>query len=260
MIDPDPLAFELPPERGTEILRVEVGSTLHGTGLPGGEDLDLMAVAVPSIDNAAGLERRWETFTRRTQPEGAKSGPGDTDLTVYTIQKFLRLATDGNPTVLLILFAPRSHVHFTTSFGDELRARAPAWVASKRAGDRYRGYLDGQRRRFLGEKARHGRTRPDLIEEHGYDTKYAMHMIRLGYQGIEFLSTGRLTLPMAGDEAELCRSIRRGEWTRDAVNAHVAEVDARLVDAIERSPLADEPDRAAAAAWCIDTCRRVWLG
>ena len=34
-------------------------------------------------------------------------------------------------------------------------------------------------------------NRPELIAAHGYDTKYAGHVLRLGYQGIEFLETGR---------------------------------------------------------------------
>ncbi len=49
----------------------------------------------------------FEHYVQRTQPEGARSGPGDLDLVAYSLRKWLRLAISGNPTVLLLLF---SHV------------------------------------------------------------------------------------------------------------------------------------------------------
>lgn len=250
--------FHLPASRGIEILRVEVGSTLHGTGLPGGEDLDLMGIAVPALPAAAGLDGHWETWTARTQPQGVKSGPGDIDLTVHTIHKYLRLALNGNPSVLLLLFADGDYVHMTSPLGESLRREAPSWVASKRAGAAFSGYLDQQRRRFRGERARHGKTRPDLIAEHGYDTKYAMHMVRLGLQGIEFLTTGRLTLPMQGDSAELCRAIRRGDYTRAWVDGYIEQLDSDLKRVIAASDLPEQPNHAAAHTWCVAACSLLW--
>lgn len=41
-----PNKLTLPPLPDNCILLVEVGSTAHGTGLPGGEDLDLTGVAL----------------------------------------------------------------------------------------------------------------------------------------------------------------------------------------------------------------------
>jgi len=38
-------------------------------------------------------------------------------------------------------------------------------------------------------------NRPGLVAIHGYDTKYAMHALRLGLQGIELRTTCRITLP-----------------------------------------------------------------
>jgi hypothetical protein len=53
-------------------------------------------------------------------------------------------------------------------------------------------------------------TRTELIKRHGYDTKFAMHAVRLGYQGVEYLKTGRLTLPM-GVGRDYCMAVRLGE-------------------------------------------------
>src|ERR1022692_3504325 len=80
-----------------EFLRVIIGSTIHGLSVPGTDDLDLMGVKVERIDEAIGLNKPFEQHVWRTQPEGVPSGVGDVDLTVYSLQKYLRLATNGNP-------------------------------------------------------------------------------------------------------------------------------------------------------------------
>ena len=74
------------------ILLVEVGSTADGTGLAGGEDQDELGVVVESPASVLGLnEAGFRTVMQRTQPEGSRSGPGDTDRTLYSLRRFLRL-------------------------------------------------------------------------------------------------------------------------------------------------------------------------
>ena len=69
-------------------------------------------------------------------------------------------------------------------------ARARPAILSRRAGRGYLGYLHGQKERLLGARGQKRVNRPELVEAHGYDTKYAMHAARLGYQGLELLETG----------------------------------------------------------------------
>ncbi|HUY44275.1 MAG TPA: nucleotidyltransferase domain-containing protein [Streptosporangiaceae bacterium] len=54
-----------------------------------------------------GVAWPFDHYVFRTQPEGARSGPGDTDLVMYSLRKYLRLAVKGNPTALLPLYAHR---------------------------------------------------------------------------------------------------------------------------------------------------------
>lgn len=78
--------LEIPPLPARTILLVEVGSTAHGTGLPGGEDHDEMGVVVESPEDVLGLrEHGFRTVMQRTQPEGSRSGPGDTDRTLFSL-------------------------------------------------------------------------------------------------------------------------------------------------------------------------------
>ena len=50
--------LEIPPLPDATILLVEVGSTAHGTGLPGGEDHDEMGVVVEGPQEVLGVDER----------------------------------------------------------------------------------------------------------------------------------------------------------------------------------------------------------
>ena len=118
-------------ERST-ILRGTVGSTVHGLHHGGQDDRDEMAVFVEPPEYLLGLRlarrhgvrkpHRFEHWVERTQPEGARSGPGDLDLVAYSLRKYVRLALKGHPTILLLLFVPDELVLVKTELGEELRA------------------------------------------------------------------------------------------------------------------------------------------
>ena len=242
-----------------EILRVEVGSTAHGMGT-GADDLDLMGVYIETPDQLLGIAPHSEHYVSRTQPEGARSGPGDVDLTMYSLRKYLRLATAGNPTVLAALYG--STVHHTTELGNRLRELAPA-IVSRRAGHRFLGYLDGQLERMRGGgKQSRMPSRPELVERHGYDTKYAGHALRLGMQGVELIDTGRLTMPMTGGMLSMCRAMREGTFTRQEADDIVAGVRAELAAAVNdkgRGPLRPEPDMDAVNGFAVFAHHAHWL-
>lgn len=242
-------------ERGT-ILRATVGSTVHGLHHGGQDDRDEMAVFVEPAVNRIGLVE-LEHYVERTKPEGVRSGPGDLDLVAYSLRKYVRLALKGHPTILLLLFVPQDLVQEETALGAELRALRPA-LLSRRAGRGYLGYLRGQKERLLGTRGQKRVNRPELVDAHGYDTKYAMHAARLGYQGLELLETGSLTLPMREPERSRVMAIRTGERTFAEAIDEIAAVEEQLAAALQRTALPDEPDRAAVDAFLVDAYRRAW--
>jgi hypothetical protein len=251
-------------EEGT-ILRGTVGSTVHGLHHGGQDDRDEMAIFLEPPEFVIGLRvaksgRTWgrfEHYVERTQPEGARSGPGDLDLVAYSLRKWLRLALAGNPTVLLLLFSPRETLLVCTERGDALRELAPA-IVSRKAGPRFLGYMRAQKERLIGTRGQRNVNRPELIEAHGFDTKYAMHVARLGLQGVELLSTGRLTLPMAEPDRGRVMAIRRGDVPLDEALAEIDDIERRLLAAVEASPLRDEPDYERVNAFLVDTYRQSW--
>jgi uncharacterized protein len=141
---------DIPPLPPSTILLVEVGSTAHGTGIPGGEDHDEMGVVIEAPAQVLGLDDRGLcTVMQRTQPEGSRSGPGDTDRTLHSLRRFVRMAAGGNPSILMALWAP---VLQATADGHELRALADAFVG-RHVVPRYRGYMQSQAMRLLGPGA-----------------------------------------------------------------------------------------------------------
>lgn len=241
-----------------EILRTVVGSGVHGIAIEGTDDHDEMGVYVETPAAVLGVEVPHGHHVARTQPEGHRSGPGDTDLVLYSLRKYLRLAVQGNPTVLLPLFAPDHDVLVTTPLGRELQEFGPS-VLSQRAGHRFLGYLQGQRRRMV-DGGRGVPNRPELVAAHGFDTKYASHALRLAIQGIEVTRTGRLTLPMPEDDRALVTDVKRGGYPQPEVlrmiDARAAQLTQLLADG--RSPLPADPDVAAVNAWSAAAHLRFW--
>jgi hypothetical protein len=246
--------------RAGEILRTVVGSGVHGIAIAGTDDHDEMGVFIEPPAYVVGLHPPMEHYVFRTRPEGVRSGHGDTDLVMYSLRKYLRLATKGNPTALLPLFAPADAVLVTTPLGAELRALAPA-VLSRRAGLRFLGYLSAQRDRLLGQRRSGGPNRPELVARYGYDVKYASHALRLAYQGREVVRDGRLTLPMPPHERERVLRVKGGEVADLAtVVEEIREVEQSIVDMLEtgRTPLPDSPDLDAISDWSVSAHRRHW--
>lgn len=252
--------MELPPLPLATILLVEVGSTAHGTGIPGGEDYDQLGVVVEMPEQVLGIdERGFRTVMHRTQPAGVRSGPGDVDRTLYSLRRFVRLAASGNPSILMALWAPIDHA---TPEGKDLQGLGDAFIG-RHIVPRYRGHMQSQAQRLLGTRGgSHGQRgngrREELIAAHGYDTKYAMHCARLGFQCTELLTTGRLALPIQDDPAGWLRAVRRGEVTFDEWWSTVLRLDGDLAALEHDDRHAPGPDRDRIDGWSIQTHQAVW--
>jgi hypothetical protein len=168
------------------ILRVQVGSGVHGTSVTGQDDRDEMGLCLEPPQFVTGLARvpngtrgqaplvlfeQYERHTAWDRPGGLanRSGAGDLDVIIYSARKWARLALAGNPTVLLVLFVPDEEVVFRTEAGTELVRNAHRFVSRLAAG-RFLGYLKAQKAAMTGHAGAHT-NRPELVAVHGYDTK-----------------------------------------------------------------------------------------
>lgn len=231
------------------ILRCEAGSSVFGLSLDESSDRDELGVCIEPAEYVVGL-RHFEQWVYRDQPDGVRSGGGDLDLTVYGLRKWASLALKGNPTVLLLFFVPRERCSIWTPAAESLQAMAPAF-ASRKAGAAFLGYMQQQRQRLQGERGQMRVKRPELVLEHGFDTKYAGHILRLGYQGIEYLSTGRISVPSPDEARDRILACRRGEMDENEVLMLAGELERDLKGWIDSSPLPDEPDYDAINQWLV---------
>jgi uncharacterized protein len=242
------------------ILRGLVGSTIDGTNIGDGtEDRDEMGVCVEPLRFIAGFEpfeqHIYRTAIERTGDHNARSQAGDLDLTVYSLRKYLRLALKGNPSILKLLFVPDEHLVTVTDAGRALQ-KLTEKIVSKRAGRAFLGYMHAQHERLLGVRgSRHG-TRKDRLGPDGYDTKYAMHVLRLGYQGIELMETGELALPMQGWPRDFLLEVRSGKHKLDTVTNYADVLKNRLEGLLTTSKLPEEPDTASVERWMLSEYRK----
>jgi uncharacterized protein len=255
------------------ILRVQVGSGVHGTAVSGQDDRDEMGLCleppqfvtglarVPNGSHGQGPSVRFEQYERHTawdRPGGVanRSGAGDLDVIIYSARKWARLALAGNPTVLLVLFVPDEEVVFRRAEGAELMRNADRFV-SRLAATRFLGYLRAQRSSMTGQAGAHT-NRPELVAVHGYDTKYAMHALRLGLQGIEFLTTGRITLPVPEPHRSYLQAVRRGDVPLAEVLEAITSAEIRLGQLRETSAIPDQPDRSWVDGWLHRSHLNYW--
>ena len=249
-------AHPLPAEFGREVFRCQVGSGIHGVTIGGYDDRDEMGMCIERPEYVVGLAK-FEQYIYRTQAEGVLSGYGDLDLVVYSLRKWTRLALAGNPTVLIPLFVPASEVVVDSDVGRGIRAH-PERFLSRLTADRFIGYMVAQREQMLGLRGKKHTNRPELVQVHGFDTKFAYHMVRLGLQGVELLTTGRITLPMPEPDRTWLRELREGKRAMvDALNRAVA-LETELRALRNSSGLPDKPDYDRANKWLIATYQREW--
>ena len=245
----------------TTILRVPAGSTLHGLHVPGTDDRDEMGVCVEDIESAIGFSE-FEQYIYRTAAEregkhDAPSQAGDLDLTIFSLRKFLRLAMQGNPQILQCLFVPYNLCIQRDARGAHLQELAPL-IVSRHAGERYLGYLEAQRQRLLGERGQKKVNRPELEAKYGYDTKYAMHILRLGFQGVELMSTGKLTLPIAETDRAYIYAVRTGDVPIQEALTKAGELERQIKDLLHDAPIQAEPAREQIEAWMVSMYFENW--
>lgn len=242
-----------------EFYRIVAGSQLAGVAMEN-SDRDEIGIYVESLEQMIGLEPSTESCQIRSAAVGARSQAGDTDLTVYSLRKYMKLATEGNPSLLAPLFAPESLIIKESLMAKELRELAPV-IVSARAGWKHLGYLQGQRERMVGDgQRRRVPNRPELVEKFGYDVKYAAHALRLGLQGIEILETGRLALPMTQENIALVKSVRCGEVDFQEALTRIDQVRDRLRDTLENKQydLPLTPDYSLINKWMVSAVTRYW--
>jgi predicted nucleotidyltransferase len=97
-------------------------------------------------------------------------------------------------------------------------------------------------------------ARAELERRYGYDTKHAMHLLRLLKMGAEILETGQVRVYRP--DREWLAAVRNGLLAYEELLELAAAYEARLGQLYDRSYLPDEPDAAAAEALVVELQER----
>lgn len=118
--------------------------------------------------------------------------------------------------------------------------------------DRERRYRSASRewQQYEDWTAKRNPIRAELERQHGYDTKHAMHLIRLLRMAVEILSTGQV-LVRRPDADELLR-VRNGALTFDALLEQADDLGSRLKPLTESSQLPPRPEEDRLNTLCAE--------
>jgi uncharacterized protein len=244
------------------IMRLLVGSEAYGLSDGPSSDRDEKGVCIEPLEAHIGFSRfeqyEYRSAAERTGIKDAKSEAGDLDLTIYSLKKFLSLALKGNPTIIEMLFL-QTKLKGSTAVGGQLQDLYP-YIVSRKAGGAYLGYMQAQRRKLLSKEPVEDSARFDLVQKFGYDTKFAMHLLRLGFQGAELLETGKLTLPVVGSLKTDLMNVRHGKCQLSEVLACADGLEDRMKKLLDDSPVQAQPNVDYVQDWMVNTYWNWWKG
>ncbi|MEM7244154.1 MAG: nucleotidyltransferase domain-containing protein [Acidobacteriota bacterium] len=193
--------------------------------------------------------KRFEQYQKHHVPGAGTTGSAEEyDLAIYSIVKYFQLCMDNNPNMVDSLFTPRRCVLHATRVAERVREQrklflhAGCWV-------KFKGYAYAQLTK-MGSKDRQGK-RKETVEEHGYDVKFAYHVVRLLNEVEQILESGDLVLDRE-DSREQLKAIRAGEWTEEQVREYFTRKEPQLEEAYRNTKLPREPDEAALKALLLE--------
>ncbi len=229
------------------------GSELHGAKVGTTDDLDIYGIFMEAPEEVIGLQPRPH-FIWSTAGDDRRNGPDDVDITLYSLRRWAHLAAKGNATALHFLFADTTAA--PSLRWNTIQASTHLFLA-KHSSEQFLGFAENQRKRILGEAGRGKKgRRPEYECIHGYDSKAAMHCLRLYFECIELMDSGSITLPRP--EKEILIEVRQGKYTLDQFNALAADLQAQAISATLTSDLPDFVDQTAISQLIASVHRSYW--
>lgn len=214
----------------------------------GSSDIDIYGVVIPPKGDVFphlngyihGFGAAPSTFSSYQQHH-IKRHPKEYDLTIYSIVKYFDLLMNCNPTVIDSLFVPRRCILHTTAISEHLRECRRIFL-TQNCRAKFMGFAYSQMHKIDNKTAHDNPKRHADIQTHGYDTKYAYHLVRLVLECQQILLTGDLDIEQ---DREVLKSIRRGEWTLTRLKEWFESAEKRIITAQESTKIPAKPDEVA---------------
>jgi uncharacterized protein len=167
------------------------------------------------------------------------------DVVIYDIRKWIRLTRQGNPNVLESLYVRKDNDNVLESipyFEKVVRPETKGLI-TKVVFQGFHGYAHAQLKKMI-VKRENKTGRQDVVNNMGFDTKFASHGFRLVRQGAELLRTGNITFPRP--DAEDLKNIRLGrkygpedldrciaDWKEEEDDMKKALIESRLPSLVD---------------------------
>ena len=161
------------------------GSRMLGMQVSKDADYDYRGIYVAKNKELLSLNKPKEHYI------GGSSKDGEMDYAIYEVEKFIRLALKGNPSILHIFFVPKYNIK--TDIGDYLVKYRDVFLGSKRIRAAFGGYALSQIL-YLKKSGRFKKCRQR--------EKHIRHCFRLFDCGAELLKTGRMTFPISKEKVK----------------------------------------------------------
>jgi predicted nucleotidyltransferase len=195
-----------------------------------------------------------------------KYWPDTEDAMLHGLQKFVKLASNASPNVIELLFMNGTAEYIHPLFAKWFLDNRDDFLSLK-CYNSYSGYAWGQVQQSK-HKSSHGSLREKYKcgdPQDPYDSKYAMHTIRMMYNGLEIIQTGMLT-PNFKDSGLLTvlQEIRKGDFYKNATEfyQHVESLDADIKKSHEHASigkwLREEPSRDRMNELLIGFYEELW--
>lgn len=227
-----------PPSHVPDSIQYEAytGSSAYGAS-DNTSDIDVIGFSIPDkklvfphsagyIDGFGHRPAGFEVYQQHEIVDStAKAGEGcEYDYSIYSIVKYFNLCFQGNPSMIGSLFLPSRCVLHLTPIGQQVLDNRKLFL-NKSCYPRFRGYAYQMLHKIRTKSPTDSSKRKALIEKFGYDTKYAMNLVRLLLECEMILTQYDLDVEI---NREVLKSIRRGDWKIEDVEAFFTKKESEL--------------------------------
>ena len=220
------IADNMPSQMYMNLFATFGGSHLYRTNTKE-SDCDIIVVGIPYLQYMFPYSHNYFYGFDDNVPEFRTKQVKDDifDITYYSLPTYLKLLAENNPNILETVASDM--VIFCDEWFQILILENKAELLNKKLiRDKFIGYAKSQLSKL--EKKRLNSKRLSVVEEFGYDTKYAMHTVRLLLYAIDLLKIQNIRFD---DYSQYLLDIKLGkfdlEYIRNSVEVEIKNIDER---------------------------------
>jgi hypothetical protein len=187
---------------------------------------------IPGFGTKPDLFNQFQTKKTVKDPKDGK----EYDFQIQSIVNFFEFCRQNNPNWIDSLWTRENHIWHITPIGRLVRDNRKLFL-SKNVWHRFRGYAYSQMKKLKSKQPEGDRIK--IVEQYGYDVKFAYNLVRLLEEVEQLLLTGDMDLQKC---REVLKAIRRGDWTEERVFEYFEQREPELQKAYDQSVLPYKPD------------------